>query len=140
MRRLTLTRLESSAYATYGQIVDEENRLLCRTLELPWRNNAPRVSCVPAGTYPAHRRYSPKHKYELFELDGVPNRSNIELHVGNLTADSLGCILLGMRFGMLGDKHGILASGEAFRVFMEALRGVDQFTLVITNPPDKLAA
>ncbi len=134
MKRLTLVRLDANDYATYGQLLDGENKRLAVTLELPWRGNQHGISCIPPGEYVAHRRMSPKRHYELFELADVPDRSNIEIHIGNLPSDTEGCILLGTSFGMFGTKHGIQASGEAFRVFMEAMRGVDAFTLAVHNP------
>ncbi len=139
MKTIRLVRLDSNDYATYGQLIDGEGRQLCVTLELPWKGNAHNVSSIPAGEYTAHRRMSPKRGYEVFELDNVPDRSNIELHIGNLVTDSSGCILLGSAFGLLGEKHGVIRSGEAFRAFMDAMRGVDSFTLVVLDP-EPLAA
>ncbi len=134
MKVLRLVRLDSNTYATYGQLLDGENKRIAVTLERPWLENRHDVSCIPPGEYIAHRRMSPKRKYELFELADVPDRSNIEIHIGNLPSDTEGCILVGSSFGMFGTKHGIQGSGEAFRVFMESMRGVDAFTLVVTDP------
>ena len=134
MRQLTLQRLSYTDYATYGILSDEENREIAKTLERPWKNNAKGVSCIPAGTYKAHRYLSPKRGYTVFELADVPDRTHIEIHKGNLPSDSEGCILVGSRFGMLGDKHGITESGAAFDRFMAALAGVDTFTLIVTDP------
>ncbi len=127
-------------WATYGQLLDAEGKQIAVTLELPWRENRHGVSCIPAGVYPAHRRMSAKRKYELFELDTVPGRSNIEIHIGNLPSDSEGCILLGSAFGILGDKSGILRSGDAFRTFMGLLRDQNAFTLVVSDPLPMAAA
>ena len=131
---LRLRRLSFTDSATYGQLFDDENRLICVTLELPWKDNAKGVSCIPAGTYPAHRYLSPKRGYTVFELADVPDRTHIEIHIGNTAADTEGCILVGSKFGFVGDKHGITESGAAFKRFMASLAGVDAFTLVISNP------
>ena len=68
---------------------------VCFTLELPWRWNANDVSCIPNGRYSAIVRYDHHDKWRL-ELQGVPARSNIQIHIGNRPAeDSKGCILVG---------------------------------------------
>lgn len=131
---LRLARIELSAYATYGMLLDEENRQHGVTLELPWKDNAPDVSCIPAGTYTAERYFSPHHGYDVFRLTDVPNRSDVEMHIGNLAKDSLGCILLGSNFGLVGDQHGITGSQAAFAKFMNTMGGVDSFTLTVTDP------
>lgn len=66
----------------------------CFTLELPNKNNTKSISCIPAGTYQAFRRISPKNGL-VVELIGVPNRSNIQIHSGNYTSQIEGCILVG---------------------------------------------
>lgn len=146
MTTLTLQRLEQTDLATFGHIVDAEHQQWCVTLELPWVDanddglSDRNVSCVPAGTYAAHRRLSHlhggtgRHNYDVFELADVPGRSAIELHVGNLPHDSRGCILLGSQFGLVNGQHGITGSAAAFGRFMDRLKGIDTFTLVIRNP------
>lgn len=130
---MKLTRIEQNEFATYGQLTDDENRSLGVTLELPWRDNAHDVSCIPVGQYLAHRRYSPKHGYDVFELQSVPGRGNVEIHIGNLPRDSEGCILLGSNFGPINGEHGVTGSTAAFARFMSAMRGVDSFTLVVID-------
>ncbi len=134
MKHFRLQRLVQNSHATYGQITDDENRLICRTLERPWLNNAHDVSCIPAGEYPAHRVTSPKRGYEVFMLDGVPDRTAIELHIGNVVAESEGCILLGTGFGEVKGEHGVIDSREAFAEFMRLLAGESNFVLTVLDP------
>jgi hypothetical protein len=125
-----------SERGTFGQLFDSERRQLCVTLELPWRNNEHDRSCIPAGTYTLRRRFSPKHQGEVFEVEGVPDRADIELHVGNFVDDSLGCILLGSTFTTFDSgQHGISGSRVAFERFMAAMQGVDVATITIIDPP-----
>jgi len=77
-------------------VADRRITFSFKTLELPWKNNQPRVSCIPAGTYRAIKHTSPKFK-ESFWLQNVPGRSEILMHVGNHTSEILGCILPGGR-------------------------------------------
>ena len=65
---------------------------ICKTIELPWRNNKARVSCIPEGKYKIRKRYSAKFKWHL-ELINVKNRKYILLHPANNALKELnGCI------------------------------------------------
>lgn len=135
----TIRRLDSTKSATYGEMVDDEERSVGVTLEPPWVDknedgiSDKNVSRIPAGTYPAHRKLSPKRGYEVFELENVPGRTNIEIHIGNTTADTEGCILLGSNVGMVNGQHGITGSAAAFRKFMSLLTGVDRILLDVID-------
>ena len=66
--------------------------LQCYTIELPWKNNEPRRSCIPEGRYMIQKRYSPKFKHHLHLLQ-VPGRSLILMHSANDAKKELfGCI------------------------------------------------
>lgn len=65
---------------------------LCATIELPWRNNQPRISCIPEGEYRLAKRYSPKFQWHFLLLD-VPGRQYILVHPANdALAELEGCI------------------------------------------------
>ncbi len=69
-----------------------EGREICKTIELPWRQNTPRRSCIPEGQYTLQKRYSFKFKWHFIVL-AVPNRSAILIHPANNAALELkGCI------------------------------------------------
>ena len=53
-----------------------EGKLKCYTIELPWKMNETKVSCIPEGKYFIRKRYSQKFKWHLEVLD-VENRSFI---------------------------------------------------------------
>lgn len=66
--------------------------LVCHTIELPWKMNERKVSCIPEGRYSLRKRYSAKYKWHI-EVVGVPNRSFILLHPANDAQKELeGCI------------------------------------------------
>lgn len=65
------------------------------TLELPWKENQRRVSCIPVGTYKILKHNSPKFG-ECLWIKDVPNRSEILIHPANYTRQLLGCIAVGM--------------------------------------------
>ena len=69
-----------------------EGKLICLTIELPWKNNETKVSCIPEGKYFIKKRYSKKFQWHLEVLD-VKNRSLILFHSANNALQELnGCI------------------------------------------------
>jgi len=52
---------------------------------------------VPCGTYIIEPHLSFRHG-RCFELQSVPDRSNILIHKGNFNKDTKGCILIGKGF------------------------------------------
>ena len=69
-----------------------EGKLICLTIELPWKNKETKVSCIPKGKYFIKKRYSKKFQWHLEVLD-VKNRSLILFHSANNALQELnGCI------------------------------------------------
>ena len=64
------------------------------TLELPKKDGLP-GSCIPVGTYPVVAYPSPHFGRTMPLIIGVPGRSKIEIHYGNLPEETRGCILVG---------------------------------------------
>jgi hypothetical protein len=90
---LKIVRQHSNASCISGQI-SINGKIMGYTLERPWQGNLPLISSIPVGTYSAFVRTETKDKWRI-ELRDVPKRGNIQLHIGNFVADSLGCILIG---------------------------------------------
>ena len=86
-----------------------DGKLICNTIELPWKMNETKVSCVPEGKYFIRNRYSQKFKWHL-EIVGVENRSLILFHPANNALLELnGCIapvtkLSGPGLGLMSRK------------------------------------
>ena len=132
----TLRRLSQTAEGTYGHLCDDQDRLVCCTVELPWKDNQHAISCIPAGAY-ALKRAMHHQKYEVFEVCDVPNRDAIHIHIANLPSELLGCIAPGTDFGDVtnakGDHgYGVLESGPAFTKWMEYT--TEPRTLTIIDP------
>ena len=89
-----MIRIESVHYpdCTLGRLYFEDFQ--CFTLELPWLNNKPNISCIPAGRYEYFKRTSSKNG-EVLQLKGTEPRTYIQLHSGNYTRQIQGCILPG---------------------------------------------
>jgi Family of unknown function (DUF5675) len=73
-----------------------DGEAICYVLERPWEHNAPAASSIPLGTYVAKIRVDGPKRWRV-ELQGVPGRGNVQIHIGNTIADSIGCLLPGLR-------------------------------------------
>ena len=131
MTRAVLIRDETSDHGTLGTLALGALRL--HTMEPPWRGNRRNESCVPAGTYGAAPHISPRFGRCLL-VAGVPGRSHILFHAGNLGGDAArglvthtrGCLLPGTRRGRLRargrDQRAVLASRTAMRLLLAAVQ------------------
>jgi len=86
-----------------------EGKFICHTIELPWKQNETKVSCIPEGEYFIEKRYSKQFQWHLEVLD-VKNRSFILFHPANNALQELkGCIapvtkLSGPGLGLMSRK------------------------------------
>ena len=129
---LELQRLEESDEGTFGYLYLPSGKWY-HTIELPWRDNQPRISRIPAGSYNATLQYSPSFGRKLYRLDDSQTapRSVILIHVANwagdkakgLRSDVLGCIGVGMKRGKLNGQEAVLSSGKALELIHAELRG-----------------
>lgn len=69
---------------------------ICDTLELPWKDNHQRISCIPVGMYDVQKRLSEKFG-EVVRVLNVTGREGILIHAGNKVSDVQGCILPGIK-------------------------------------------
>ena len=101
--KVLIKRFDYDTEQTLGDLIvfNERNGIeyTCKTLELEWKDNEKRVSCIPEGEYLVRKRWSKKYgnHFIVLEKDGshVKNRSYILIHHGNYNRDILGCILVG---------------------------------------------
>jgi len=118
--------------AVHGRLYMGEE-LLAYTIELPWRQNARRVSCVPEGVYTLRKRYSEKFKWHLVLLE-VPERSGILIHPANDAVKELqGCIA--PVTSVIGEGRGT-GSRAAMRKVLEAydsFRGKNPVIITVTK-------
>lgn len=135
MRRATLTRDPSTDEGTFGTLQLDGQTL--HSIELPWRDNKPRESCIPVGLYRCEIVQSPKFG-RVYGLRDVPGRSNILIHAANWAGDTskgyrsdlLGCIAPCMVFGQLNGQMAGLQSRVALAELM-AWAGGELFELEI---------
>ncbi len=95
---------------------------LTHTLELPWNNNRSFISSIPAGTYSAFLRYDKNDKWRL-QLENVPNRSGVQIHIGNWPSQIEGCVLVGNK--AFNVTNELKESSEAYRLLKKSFYGTD---------------
>jgi hypothetical protein len=128
---MKLQRTSQGPVCTLGRLTTDEGNIVAVTLELPDHGNAKDVSCIPAGSYRAELRDSPKRGYQVYGLLDVPDRDDIEIHIGNFPVDTDGCILVGTQVGE--DEVSIEGSAVAFHAMMAELNGAP-FVLDVMDP------
>jgi hypothetical protein len=129
---LSLVRVSSQEFGTFGVLRTETHVPFAVTLELPWKHNEAWVSCIPPGRYVCKRVKSPQFG-ETFEVTGVSGRSHILFHAGNTMADTAGCILVAEEFGGTDLEPIIANSKRGYGEFMAKQAGVDEFELEILD-------
>jgi len=111
-----------------------EGKFICYTIELPWKENEKRVSCIPEGKYLLKKRYSSKFQWHLEVVD-VKNRNLILFHPANNALLELnGCIapvtkLSGPGLGLLSRK----AFAKLKDLVYKALDGKESVSLVVQS-------
>ncbi|MDR6733501.1 DUF5675 family protein [Sphingobacterium sp. 2149] len=90
-KHVLLLQRKYGAQGTNGTIT-YQGEVICHTIELPDRNNIPRISCIPIGQYKLEKRRYPKHGEQI----GIPivlGREAILIHAANNALKELqGCI------------------------------------------------
>lgn len=129
MHVYTLTRVAETIYGTFGQL--HTGYSTYQTVERQWLNNVQRHSCIPTGVY---NTYTDMHrgKYECIELEDVPRRSQIQIHIANLVEELLGCIAVGMKLGSYKGRWCVLQSRIAFNNLMDEYKAaIDKGPVVL---------
>lgn len=130
MERLVLERVYLPT-ETLGSLY-RNGVMLCKTMELPWRDNQRSVSCIPEGVYRTIKQ-PPKadRPYPYFRLPDVTGRSGILIHKISYVSGLKGCIGVGKEFSDI-NKDGvpdIIRSGEALQELVDTLP--NEFELLI---------
>lgn len=126
MEKLVLLRRKETKESTRGVLLGPSGMQL-HTLELPYRNNEFRVSCIPVGTYLCVWHLSPKFGW-TYLLQGTEPRTHILFHAGNYAKDTWGCILLGKTF----EEDRVWNSRQAMQEFFTVMQQ-EAFKLEIIN-------
>ncbi|POY35498.1 hypothetical protein C3K47_15680 [Solitalea longa] len=118
---LIVERKLSSSNCTMGYLI-ADGEVICYSLELPWKDNLNNISCIPVGTYNGILRYDKTDKWRI-QLENVPNRTGVQVHMGNYTKQTEGCILVGADAKV--DNCSVLNSSTAYSKLKDAFYGTD---------------
>lgn len=136
---IVLERFAYSPDGTFGKMY-VPGGFECYTVELPWKDNQPRVSCIPEGMYGLGKRYSPVvqrssgGEFEVgWEVQNVPGRSLIMIHPGNWPSNFMGCIGTGKAYAVISGKNGVTSSRDTFRELMAELETRKDWQILITQ-------
>lgn len=125
-----LKRIEEADDCTRGTLLIN-GKAFCVTLENPWKNNTPMISCIPKGIYYCRQVDSPKYG-KTYEVANVHGRTHILFHAGNTENHTKGCILLGKYFGELNGQKAVLDSKKTINMFLYKMLAVDSFSFYIS--------
>lgn len=126
MNEHCLNRLFTASGGTFGRLVTARGKTFA-TMEREWRDNQPRVSCIPPGRYelvPWSGVKFAKHwalrggTVGLWPGDGIA-RSAILIHAANAPEELAGCIALGTLDA--GRRTSLTGSRPAVRAFFDEL-------------------
>lgn len=112
--------------ATLGELIIGSKTLV--TVERPWAENKPNISCIPEGLYNVERVKSPKFG-DVWEVKDVTGRTHILFHSANRAKELQGCIAPGLTLNGLA----VQGSRDAMRVIDEQCSGINSFKLHITQ-------
>jgi len=130
---LLILRDTFSEESTMGDLFINGERF-CDTLELPYRENQRRVSCIPVGEYKVRMRYpreSATRDYLHLLVKDVPSRDYILFHRGNKARDTKGCILVGYASQQDLVKNSTLAMDLLMKEIINL--GGENINLIIKN-------
>lgn len=117
-----LMRSPSTDMGTFGVLSFGPN--VCKTTELPWRDNKPQRSCIPPGTYQCAIVQSPKFG-RVYGVQNVPGRSAVLIHSANFGGD--------VELGFTTQLHGCIAPCERVGVMRNNAQGI-QFAGLVSRP------
>ncbi len=114
--------LEKGAQCTVGELWVKGQRI-GYSLELPWRWNEKDVSAIPPGSYAGDLRYDKSDHWRI-QLREVQGRTGVQIHIGNVPRETLGCILVGTTWDERSCQLG--GSAAAYREMKKAFYGSEE--------------
>lgn len=133
MKEAVLRRQQDDGIQTLGIFLFEyeDGVKTLGSLELPWKENAVNISCIPKGEYIVKTTYSPTFSRDMWEIMNVPNRKGVRIHAANYFYQIQGCIALGLARGdiNLDGEMDMVSSRKAISIAKHYLG--NEFKLLI---------
>lgn len=129
-KTIELVRVSYHRLGTFG-VMKYEGIPFCISYECPFVINKINLSCIPEGTYLCSQGI--RNGKNIYEVINVPGRSRIQIHIGNVKADTHGCILPGEKFQPIGHELAVRESAKAFAELKGIIDPDEQFLLKITS-------
>lgn len=123
---ITINRLRMDTTGTLSEVSVDNNRFM--GIEKPWRDNAPFVSCIPAGIYTlvpySSNKYPDVYAFEggSVSIKETPpaKRYKCLIHVANWGRQVQGCLGLGLA-ELKGGELGVSRSRDAISELRQIL-------------------
>lgn len=123
-------RFSESEQSTTGELSVDGEDVSGYTLEPPGPSSTTEGSGlrIPAGEYDLVPFNSESHP-NVFQVDNVPGRSAILIHIGNYPGDTAGCLLPGTSYG----TDAVWSSGQMMNTLRDTLQSYDRLRIIITD-------
>ena len=95
------------------------------TVERPWKNNEPFVSCIPEGDYPLEWDTTGRIR-NVPRLRDTQPRTQINIHAANSPSELHGCIAPGMQWAVDGQEPRVIRSRRAMEILLEQVYSLDE--------------
>lgn len=126
--RALLIRYYSDAECTLGCLTFEGLRdPIFWTIELPWLENTPFKSCIPAGEYHVIPYHSKNYK-NAFHILGTEPRDGILFHASNWADELEGCIAPGTGTGYM------MHEGKMKKCVTSSVTALEQIHQIVWRP------
>lgn len=132
---IVLERFAYTPMGTFGRL--NINGWECYTVERPWHNNQPFISCIPEGIYTLQKTVTPSHgntfilhnsDLDVHKYKQDSGRYAILIHSGNTMDDIEGCIAPGESLGYVHNKWAVLNSRNTMRQIRDRI--LDDISLI----------
>lgn len=89
-------------------------------------------TCIPYGRYEILMTYSDRFKQMMPLITGVPGFSGVRIHSGNVSADTLGCVLVGYTKDVLHNRilNSRSAIAELYMLINEKIKSEKVFITI----------
>lgn len=108
---LIINRFYRTPNSTIGSVY-VDNVFIGFSLELGWKDNQRRISCIPSGEYELLNSLHTKFG-RIFRVKDVPNRSGILIHPANRSSELLGCISIGSQTNLNSNLEPVVLNTKA---------------------------